>query len=116
MIRIPCVIFLAVIIIEMNTKLCLGNRNPFEPLSMPPIALRQPVSPQDYHLTQLTLKGVIWGTEKAAALFEADDGQTFRVKVGSKIGENDGKVIKIDDKIVVIQGSFGKKIFTLRGY
>lgn len=95
---------------------CMGARNPFEPPFFPPTASPAAEAlPYHYRLSQLTLKAVLWGTQKAVALFETDDGKNFMVKVGSKIGKSGGKVTKIGDKMVTVTGPFGRKIFRIRG-
>ena len=92
-----------------------GARNPFEPIYLPKEGLERAASIEDYELRQLKLKAVLWGGEKSAALFEAQDGKTFIVRVGAKVGKKGGKVITIGDKMVVVEGAFGKETFKIKG-
>jgi len=94
----------------------LAARNPFTPIEpRPKKEAVKAASPQDYNLSQITLKAVLWGTDRPLALFEAEDGRSFIVKPGTKIGKSGGKVTRIDDKIVIVTGSFGKRIFRILG-
>src|SRR3989338_3586411 len=92
-----------------------GARDPF----IPTLGTEHPsreISPEQVELGELTLKAVMWGTDNPVALFETEEGKTFVVKVGAVIGKKGGKVTKIGDKLVIVQGSFGKKTFTIRGH
>ncbi len=93
-----------------------GARYPFEPIFP---SLKEPkalLSPQDYEVGELTLRAVVWDTEKPVALFETENGMTFNVKIGTKIGKKGGKVTHIGDKMVIVEGPFGKKTFRLKNF
>ena len=94
--------------------LCLGARNPFEPLITPGGRVSESISPEQINTEQLHLKAIIWNTEKKLALFETDEGKTFVAKPGTKIGKKGGKVSRIDDNMVVISGPDGEATFKLK--
>ncbi|MBI4040596.1 MAG: pilus assembly protein PilP [Deltaproteobacteria bacterium] len=84
-----------------------AERNPFAPL-VEPMKPRPVKSLEDVSLQTITLKAILWGTDRNMAVFETPEGKTFTATVGTRVGKKDGKVTRIDDNIVVIAGSFGK--------
>ncbi len=94
--------------------LCLGAKNPFEPLITSEGRLTESISPEHINPEQIHLKAVIWNTEKKMALFETDDGKTFIAKMGTKVGKKGGKVSRIDDNMVVISGPEGDATFKIK--
>lgn len=96
----------------LTTHVCYGAKNPFTPLPIEKPPKKESLT--DYPFNELELKAVIWGIDASVALFQASDGKSFIAKVGTPVGKNGGKITKIDDKIVIIQGNFGKKAFTIR--
>ena len=106
--------FYLIVLIVGLVSLSEAARDPF----IPTLETRQPlreISPEQVELGEITLKAVIWGTEHPRALFETEAHKTFIVKVGSVIGKKGGKVTKIGDKLVIVEGPFGKKTFTIKG-
>lgn len=91
------------------------SKNPFSPLLIAPKVKPGQRSITDYFLYEFTLTAIAWNPEKSVALFAANDGQTFLVKEGSKIGKKGGKILKIDAKMIIVEEPFGKKIFELKG-
>ena len=49
--------------------LCLGARNPFEPLVSPGGRVTESISPEHINIEQVHLKAIVWNTEKKLALF-----------------------------------------------
>ena len=94
--------------------LCLGARNPFEPLVTSGDRVSESISPEKVNMEQLHLKAIIWNTEKKLALFEIENGKTFIAKLGTKIGKKGGKVSRIDDNIVMISGAQDKAVVTFK--
>lgn len=94
--------------------LCLGARNPFEPLGVPGGRVSESLSPEHLNTEQLQLKAIIWNTEKKLALFETDEGKTFIAKLGTKVGKKGGKISRIDDTIVVVSSPEGDAAFKLK--
>lgn len=80
----------------------LGLVDPFEPI----IGKQEgasPVSPlEQYSLDQLKLVAIIWGVSEPRAMVEDSNGKGYIIKKGTKIGKNQGIVIKILDNEVVI--------------
>lgn len=91
----------------------IGARNPFEPPPFPSARKIVRDSLVDYTLSQLKVTGVIWNTQTPVALFEAFDRKTYTATIGTDVGKKGGKVVKIDDKIVIVQGKFGIKTFKI---
>lgn len=106
--------YLTVIFLLFLATVCEGARNPFTPLPIPKPQVRESLT--DYLLDELELKAVIWGTSTNVALFQAIDGKSFTARIGTAVGKKGGKVTRIDDKVVIIQGDFGKKSFKIRGH
>lgn len=80
----------------------LGLVDPFEPV----IGRQEgasPISPlEQYSLDQLKLVAIIWGVPEPRAMVEDPSGTGYIIKKGTKIGKNQGVVIKILDNEVVI--------------
>lgn len=71
----------------------IGKRDPFRSMTCttcPTAALRD-----GYPLADLTLRGVIWDTDRPRAIVERPDGTTRVLLVGSYVGEAWGKVVSI---------------------
>lgn len=64
-------------------------------------------------LTELNLIGIIWGGFGYSAMVQAPDGKGYSVRVGTRIGPNNGVVTAISDNTVTIEERFtdvyGKK-------
>jgi len=84
-----------------------GKRDPFRPFTLnargSSARRRENLSPLErYELGQLKLVGVIWDMKEPNAMVEDAAGLGYRVKVGTPIGSNEGKVKTIlQDGIVV---------------
>jgi type IV pilus assembly protein PilP len=84
-----------------------GKRDPFRPFTLNArggsARRRENLSPLErYELGQLKLVGVIWDVKEPNAMVEDAAGLGYRVKVGTPIGSNEGKVKTIlQDGIVV---------------
>jgi len=80
----------------------LGLVDPFEPI----IGKQEgasPVSPlEQFGLDQLKLVAIIWGLPEPRAMVEDPQGRGYIIKKGTKIGKNQGVVIKILDNEVII--------------
>jgi Tfp pilus assembly protein PilP len=82
------------------------GRDPFRPMTMrtkAPARRRENLSPLErYELSQLKLVGIIWDINDPRGLVEDSAGLGYVVKVGTPIGNNDGKIKAIRrDEIVV---------------
>lgn len=83
------------------------GRDPFRPMT-----LRTKVQPRDkenlsplerFDLSQLKLVGIIWGIKESKALVEDSTGLGYVVKVGTPIGNNDGKIKAIRRNEIVVE-------------
>jgi len=85
-----------------------GRRDPFRPFTLnsrnSAARRRENLSPLErYELGQLKLVGVIWDAKEPNALVEDSAGLGYRVKVGTPIGSNDGKVKAIQRDGIVVE-------------
>ncbi|MHC4108123.1 MAG: pilus assembly protein PilP [Planctomycetota bacterium] len=81
--------------------------NPFRPFILVNTRLAAKESPlQRYDLGQLTLRAVIWQVEKPKAMVEDPTGRGHVVQVGTDIGKNRGKIVKIEDRQVHVQETY----------
>ncbi len=83
----------------------IGKPDPFEPFDFSKVGALIPTSPlQQFDLSQLKLVGIIWGIADARALVEDPTGKGYIIQRGTKVGKNDGTVIRIlSDEVVVLE-------------
>lgn len=87
-----------------------GKRDPFRsfewerPDRRNPDELRGPL--EKFDLGQLDLVAVVWKTDNAKALVKDPSGQSYIIGNGTKIGKNDGRVMKIGDNSVVVKETY----------
>ncbi len=58
-----------------------------------------------FDITQLKLDGIVWGT-KPRALVRDPSGKAYIVAEGTAMGKNDGRVIRIDDNVVIVKETY----------
>ena len=82
-----------------------GKPDPFEPFDISKVRPTTALTPlQQFSLDQLTVRGIIWGLSNAKAIIEDPTGKTYIVGIGTKIGKNNGVIIRIlNEKIVVLE-------------
>lgn len=84
-----------------------GNRDPFRPMSMRARANTRPrenLSPLErFDLGQLKIVGIVWDLKEPRAMIEDPAGLGYVVKVGTPIGNNDGKVKAIHRNQIVVE-------------
>ncbi|HTN69479.1 MAG TPA: pilus assembly protein PilP [Methylomirabilota bacterium] len=85
-----------------------GRRDPFRPFTLnvrsSPARRRDNLSPLErYELGQLKLVAVIWDVREPSAMVEDAGGLGYRVKVGTPIGLNDGKIKSIQRDGIVVE-------------
>lgn len=82
-----------------------GKPDPFEPFDISKVKPPTALTPlQQFSLDQLTVRGIVWGVANAKAIIEDPTGKTYIVGIGTKIGKNNGVIIRIlNDKIVVLE-------------
>jgi Tfp pilus assembly protein PilP len=61
---------------------------------------------EHFDISQLALVGIIWSTKNARALIQDPSGMSYIVAQGAKIGKNNGRVIRIDDNLVVVKETY----------
>jgi type IV pilus assembly protein PilP len=61
---------------------------------------------EQFDISQLAVVAVVWDTHEPRALIADPSGRPYIVAEGAEVGKNDGKVIKIDDDIVVVKETY----------
>ena len=61
---------------------------------------------EQFDVSQLSVVAVVWNVEGGRALVEDPSGQSYIVEMGSRIGKNDGSVVRIDDNLVVVKETY----------
>ncbi len=95
----------------------MGKRDPFRPLALktkPGPRARANFSPLErFEIGQLKLVGIVWDVKDPKAMVEDTTGLGYIVKVGTPIGDKEGKVKTIKPTEVVIEeihiDAFGAK-------
>lgn len=87
-----------------------GSRDPFRPMTLRPRVDSRPrenLSPLErLELSQLKLVGIVWDIKEPRAMVEDSTGLGYTIRVGTAIGNNNGKVKAIRRNEVVIEESF----------
>jgi type IV pilus assembly protein PilP len=87
-----------------------GKRDPFRnfmwerPDRLREAALVGPL--EQFDLKQLSLVAVVWKTGSARALVEDPAGESYIVAEGSRVGRNEGRVISIEDGVVIVKETY----------
>jgi type IV pilus assembly protein PilP len=82
-----------------------GKRDPFRNFMWErPDRLRQ--ADLQGPLEQFDLVAVVWKTGSARALVQDPAGESYIVAEGSRVGRNEGRVISIDDGVVVVKETY----------
>jgi len=68
------------------------------------IAERGPL--EQYDVNQLSLLAVVWNTGSARALVQDPAGNSYIVGEGTRIGKNEGRVINIDDNLIIVKETY----------
>jgi type IV pilus assembly protein PilP len=61
---------------------------------------------EQFDLNQLTVTGVVWGTKRRRALISDPSGRGYVIREGTAIGKNDGRVIRIEDNLVLVRETY----------
>ena len=61
---------------------------------------------EEFDVNQLSVVGVVWNVGNARALIQDPSGQGFIVSEGARVGKNAGRIIKIDDSVVVVKETY----------
>jgi type IV pilus assembly protein PilP len=87
-----------------------GKRDPFRnfmwerPDRLSQADLQGPL--EQFDLKQLALVAVVWKTGSARALVQDPAGESYIVAEGSRVGRNEGRVISIEDGVVVVKETY----------
>ena len=97
----------------------VGKRDPFKSAyrdtSGKPRELEGPMGPlQRFEIDQLKLVAVISGISQPRAMVTSPDGKGYAVKIGTRIGKNYGRVVRIKTSEVIIAEDYrdwnGRKV------
>jgi type IV pilus assembly protein PilP len=94
---------------EVYTYNPSGRRDPFTPIIIKEEkkALAGAKTPLErYPINEFKLAGVVWGGLGYHAMLEGPDGKGYFVRVGTKIGPNQGVVKKITQTTMVIEEKY----------
>lgn len=85
-----------------------GKRDPFVPVENPGSGFAAgPIFPlQGYDLDQLKLVGIIWDVRYPKAMVLDPTGKGYVVKVGDRIGRNNGRIARVRESELVVVESF----------
>jgi type IV pilus assembly protein PilP len=87
-----------------------GGRDPFRPMTMRTkvsTRARENLSPLErFDLGQLKIVGIVWDIKEPRAMIEDTAGLGYVVKVGTPIGNNDGKVKAIHRNQIIVEESY----------
>ena len=61
---------------------------------------------EQYDVNQLSLLAVVWNTGSARALVQDPAGNSYIVGEGTRIGKNEGRVINIDDNLIIVKETY----------
>ena len=59
-----------------------------------------------FDLSQLRVTGILWGREEPRALIRDPAGKAYVVAVGTSIGKNKGRVVRIEDNRVMVKETY----------
>jgi type IV pilus assembly protein PilP len=87
----------------------IGKRDPFRSFILDRLkevdtAAKGPL--EQFDLSQLSVNGIVWETERQRALIMDPSGQGYIIEEGDAIGKNDGRVVAIDDNVVVVREAY----------
>ncbi len=87
----------------------IGKRDPFRSFILDRLkeidtAAKGPL--EQFDLSQLAVNGIVWETEHQRALVMDPSGRGYIIEEGDAIGKNDGRVIAIDDNVVVVREAY----------
>ncbi|MEE3330575.1 MAG: pilus assembly protein PilP [Myxococcota bacterium] len=85
-----------------------GRRDPFKPFRVEgTVAANRSGGPlEQFELEQLNVIALVWRGDEARALVADPSATTYTIRVGSRMGKNDGRVIHIGDNIVLVKETY----------
>jgi type IV pilus assembly protein PilP len=87
----------------------IGKRDPFRSFILDRLkemdsAAKGPL--EQFDLSQLSVNGIVWDADRHRALILDPSGQGYIIQEGDPIGKNDGRVMAIDDNVVVVREAY----------
>jgi type IV pilus assembly protein PilP len=61
---------------------------------------------EQFELSQLDVVGIVWEAKRRRALISDPSGRGYVVSEGTAVGKNDGRVISIDDNLVLVRETY----------
>ena len=88
-----------------------GKRDPFRSFEMDEkgrlaLELMDQSPLERYDVSQLSLLAIVWNTGAARALIQDPGGKSYIVGTGTRLGKNEGRVIDIDDNLLVVKETY----------
>jgi Tfp pilus assembly protein PilP len=88
-----------------------GKRDPFRSFEWEQLKLEltdaEMLGPlEQFDVNQLTVVGVVWNDNNARALVQDPSGMSYIIATGARVGKNDGRVMRIDDNLVVVRETY----------
>jgi type IV pilus assembly protein PilP len=84
-----------------------GKADPFESFIQSAAVLEVGTSPLErFDLSQLEVTAIIWGTNRKRALVTDPAGKGYIVAEGASIGKNQGRIVSIDDNVVLVKETY----------
>jgi type IV pilus assembly protein PilP len=87
----------------------LGKRDPFRSFILEQARQKanEEIGPlEQFDISQLNVVAVVWDNPVPRALISDPSGRPYIVSHGSEVGKNDGKVIQIEDDMVVVKETY----------
>ena len=88
-----------------------GRRDPFrsfewEQLKLDALNADESTPLERFDVSQLSLLGVVWDVYSARALIQDPSGMSYVIGAVARLGKNDGRVIRIDDNLVIVKETY----------
>ena len=101
----------SVVLTENFRYSAAGRRDPFrsfewEQLKLDALNAEESTPLERFDVSQLSLLGVVWDVSSARALVQDPSGMSYVIGKGARVGKNDGRVIYIDDNLVVVKETY----------
>jgi type IV pilus assembly protein PilP len=82
-----------------------GRPDPFKSILLTGTARNQQFVPplQQREVTEMKLIAIVWGSLGQSAMLQTPDGKGYTVRVGTRVGPNQGRVKKITPREVIVE-------------
>jgi len=84
------------------------RRDPFQPYRIETAAVDEEVGGplEQFELEQLAVVALVWDANRPRAIVTDPGGTSYVVRVGSRMGKNEGRVIHIGDNLVLVKETY----------